>query len=102
MTLEDFVQSTQADPHPPEELSGEMRSLWLAKKGRWHEAHEIAQDIDTATGSWIHALLHTIEGDLGNAGYWYARAGQPSIDVTEIDAEWERLARYLLTEGSEK
>jgi len=99
MTLQEFSQSVAVDAEPPEGISEELKSLWLARNDRWHDSHNIAQDIPTKTGSWIHALLHTIEGDLGNAGYWYARAGQPAIDVTEIDAEWERIAESLLTES---
>lgn len=91
MTLDQFVQSADADPQPPEELSGELLALWLAKNGRWHEAHEIAQDIDTPLGSWIHAHLHLIEGDLSNAAYWYAgRAGPSSRD--RLDLEWKEIA----------
>ena len=25
---------------------------------------------------WVHAHLHRVEGDLGNAAYWYRRAGK--------------------------
>ena len=99
MTLEEFSQSVVVDADPPEGLSDELRSLWLAKKGRWDDSHDIAQDIPTKMGSWIHALLHTMEGDLGNAGYWYARAGQPAIEVIGIDSEWERIAGSLLAKS---
>ena len=27
--------------------------------------------------SWIHAVVHRMEGDLANAGYWYRRVGRP-------------------------
>ncbi len=97
MTLETFVQSVEHDTDPPEDLNEVLKSLWLAKKGRWHEAHDIAQDIPTRLGSWIHALLHTIEGDLGNAGYWYAKAGKQGISRDEIDAEWERIVSSILS-----
>ena len=89
--LEAMKQSVAADDAPPEGLSDELRSLWFTKKGEWEKAHDIAQDIDTQMGSWIHALLHLIEGDLGNAGYWYSRAGKPSRKPEEIDASWEEL-----------
>jgi hypothetical protein len=26
--------------------------------------------------AWIHAVLHKVEGHLGNARYWYRRANQ--------------------------
>jgi len=96
MTLESFLRSVSEDSEPPEDLSGELRSLWLAKNDRWDESHDIAQDIPTAMGSWIHGLLHTIEGDLGNAGYWYSRAGQPAISPSEIEMEWKRLVEANL------
>lgn len=91
MTLEEFIDSANHDAEPPEGLNGELKSLWLAKNDRWEDSHNIAQDIDTPMGSWIHALLHTIEGDLGNAGYWFRRAGKPAISPGEIDAEWRRI-----------
>jgi hypothetical protein len=43
----------------------------------------------------VHAYLHRVEGDLGNAGYWYRRAGRPVAEDT-LDAEWERIASALL------
>ena len=95
MTQEDFVQSTERDSEPPEALEAELKALWLAKNNRWHESHDIAQDIPSATGSWIHALLHTIEGDLGNAGYWYSKAGQAPIQPDQVDEEWARIVRFL-------
>jgi uncharacterized Zn finger protein len=95
MTASALKKSAAADPGPPPELSPELLSLWLAKKGRWEEAHNIAQDIHSRDGSWIHALLHLIEGDTGNAGYWFARAGREARSLKEIDAEWDRIATHL-------
>lgn len=95
MTVDEFEQSVE-DASPPAGTGRELEALWLAKKGRWEDSHNIAQDIDTPVGSWIHALLHTIEGDLGNAGYWYSRAGRPVIEPGDIDREWRAIARELL------
>jgi hypothetical protein len=39
--------------------------------------------------------LHRVEGDLGNAGYWYRQAGQPTAKDS-LEAEWERIAATLL------
>jgi hypothetical protein len=77
-------------------LSPEARSLWLTKKGDWEAAHNIAQDIHTTTGSWIHALLHVIEGDQWNADYWFAKAGKPTRGPKEVDALWEEIAAEVL------
>jgi hypothetical protein len=42
----------------------------------WERAHEIAQAHEgEALFDAIHALLHRIEGDTGNAAYWDRRAG---------------------------
>lgn len=96
MTFASFLESVENDPAPPENLSPELQSLWLAKADRWEEAHDIAQDIPTATGSWIHGLLHAIEGDFGNSGYWFAKAGEPPVTKGGIEAEWERIVRHQL------
>ena len=49
-------------------------------------------------GSWIHALLHVIEGDLGNAGYWYRKAGRTPRGPEQIDEGWHEIARELLAD----
>jgi hypothetical protein len=52
-----------------------MQACDLALAGDWDAAHQIVQaDAAGDTANWIHAVLHRIEGDLGNATYWYQRA----------------------------
>ncbi len=96
MTAIELATSAQSEASPPGGLSPEAKALWHAKKGNWHEAHEIAQEIHTPMGSWIHALLHLIEGDVGNAGYWYAKAKKPARSRGEIDSEWQKIAEEVL------
>lgn len=96
MTVAEFAASVQNDASPPSGLSEEAQALWHAKKGNWEEAHNIAQEIHTAMGSWIHALLHLIEGDVGNANYWFHKAHQPTQGVAKIDALWETIAAEVL------
>ena len=81
----------------PPGLSLEAQALWQAKKGNWEASHNIAQDIHTPLGSWIHALLHLIEGDTGNADYWFAKARKPSRRIREIDSLWDEIAGVVLT-----
>ncbi len=97
--MESFLESIRDESDPLADLSPELRSLWLTKAGRWGEAHDIAQEIPSKMGSWIHGLLHAIEGDFGNSGYWFQRAGRPAIIKAEIDAEWEKIVRANLQFG---
>ena len=60
MTMEAFLDSIRVERSPPAELCPELRALWLTKVGRWEEAHEIAQELPSKTGMWIHSLLHAI------------------------------------------
>ncbi|SKA81913.1 hypothetical protein SAMN02745166_00834 [Prosthecobacter debontii] len=80
----------------PSGLSPEAEALWYAKHDGWEEAHNIAQDIHTPMGSWIHALLHVIEGDQWNADYWFSRAKKPSCGPKEIDSLWSEIAQAVL------
>ena len=95
MTAADLLASVSSDSAPPPTLQPLAKALWLAKKGDWDAAHNIAQDVHSTDGSWVHALLHLIEGDSGNAAYWFARANRPTVPSSAIDAEWLRIARHL-------
>ena len=83
---------------PAPDLAAPLAALWWAAKGNWDEAHKIAQDEASADGSWVHAYLHRVEGDLGNAGYWYRRANKP-VATDAIETEWERMLSALLGVG---
>jgi hypothetical protein len=94
MTKEQFNAALSQDT-PDAGLSQELQSLWYDKKGDWDTAHTIAQSIQTERGSAIHAYLHREEGDLGNASYWYNRAGRERPTVA-LEEEWEALLTEML------
>lgn len=94
MTIEEFMSSLQED-QPPEGLDDLPAALWHDAKGDWDQAHRLAQNIDDKYGSRVHAYLHRKEGDQGNAGYWYKRAGRPFCEDS-LEAEWGRLVEELL------
>ena len=79
---------------PPPDLSAPLAALWWAAKGDWDQAHRIVQDESSREAAWVHAYLHRVEGDLGNAGYWYRQAGQP-VAKDSLEAEWQRIADAL-------
>jgi hypothetical protein len=65
-----------------------QRAIDLATAGSWDAAHALVQqDEADPVAAWIHAVLHKIEGDLGNARYWYRRAGRTEHVDDEPPAE---------------
>lgn len=94
MTLSEFKETLHKQ-QPPPGTNVLLQALWHDGKGDWEAAHTIAQDVHTNHGSWIHAYLHRKEGDLGNASYWYHRAGKPVPSGT-LEKEWEALVAYFL------
>jgi hypothetical protein len=80
---------------PPPGAGKALLALWHDARGDWVRAHETAQVDETADGAWVHAYLHRKEGDLGNAGYWYRRAGRP-VAKCGLDTEWSAIAASLL------
>ena len=94
MNYEQFRESISGKV-PSDELSVYLKALWFDAKGDWEKAHQIIQEMEDNTASWIHAYLHRKEGDTGNADYWYRRAGKkrPAISLEE---EWRAIAKALL------
>jgi hypothetical protein len=92
LQLHRFSSKTTVMSAPNDDL---LRAVELALAGKWDAAHELVQQYeDDATAAWIHAVLHKIEGDLGNASYWYRRANrmdrvadEPRIELAAIRAE---------------
>jgi hypothetical protein len=94
MTFDEYKSSLK-DISPPNGLTACLKAMWYDGKEDWESAHNIAQDISSNEGSWIHAYLHRKEGDEGNAAYWYRRAGKPFPKVS-LQQEWEQIASELL------
>ena len=97
MDLTHFRKSLEGDA-PPAAAGGPLAALWHLAKGDWDKAHTIVQDDEGAAAAWVHAHLHRVEGDEGNAGYWYARAGKPHAKQP-LGEEWDVIAEALMTEG---
>ena len=80
---------------PAAGLPPPLAALWWAAKGDWNKAHELVMDEGTKDAAWVHTYLHRVEGDLGNARYWYRQAGR-SPATGALDAEWEEIVRTLI------
>jgi len=77
-----------------------LKAVQAAQAGDWDAAHQIAQDYNSPTANWLHAVLHKIEGDEWNSKYWYGRSAGRSyddfIDVTsELSAIHQSLCRNV-------
>lgn len=98
MTLDDFRISLSSKAAPAH-LSPALEALWWAGKGEWERAHAIVMRSEgDADAAWVHAYLHRVEGDIGNAHYWYRQARRPAAEGP-LPAEWDRLVGTLLLDS---
>lgn len=93
MDLHAFKQSL-TENNPPA-ASVYLTALWHDGKGDWEAAHDIINDMPGEKAAWVHAYLHRKEGDAGNAGYWYNRAGKPFSSLS-LEKEWEEIVSALI------
>jgi hypothetical protein len=94
MTLAEFQRSLTAGT-APRDLAAPLAALWWARKGDWDKAHKIVMEESSRDAAWVHAWLHRVEGDVGNAAYWYRQAKRPAASGAH-DAEWTAIAAALL------
>ena len=62
--------------------------------GDWQKAHEIVQQEKSTMGSWLHGIVHILEGDQKNAEGWYRRADRefPGMDAAPSEIAAARAA----------
>lgn len=65
------------------------------KKGDWEKAHQIVQNDPSEMGCWAHGIVHLLEGDLGNARYWFRRARRPFPQARDASVEIDALVATL-------
>jgi hypothetical protein len=75
-----------------------LHAIDLALAGEWDVAHETVQQYEDGTAAWIHAVLHKMEGDSGNARYWYRRADRMEHVEDEPRAELATIQTELTTD----
>jgi hypothetical protein len=99
MSPSEFKRSISGK-NPPAGLSPALSALWWAGKDDWDKAHKMVMSDNGADCAWVHAYLHRVEGDPGNAGYWYRQARrQPATG--KLDVEWAAIAVALLKAESD-
>ena len=97
MNMAEFKTSLSGAAPAPH-LDAPLAALWWAANGDWDQAHKIVQDDASAEAAWVHAYLHRVEGDLGNAGYWYRQAAKPAA-TGPLETEWDGIASTLLEDA---
>ncbi|CAG7856375.1 hypothetical protein MCAMS1_00827 [biofilm metagenome] len=71
-----------------------QRALDLIKQDEWDSSHDLIQDCTDPLSCQIHGYLHRIEGDIGNARYWYHRA-EIAMPNNSLEEELSRLSALL-------
>ena len=94
MNAREFRESVKQQI-PPSGLTAPLAALWWDAKGDWTQAHSLVDELESKEGMAVHAYLHRKEGSIGNADYWYARAGR-KFHRPALDAEWDALVADLL------
>ena len=74
------------------------------------EAHELVDNASHADGMYWHAIMHRMEGDGGNSGYWFRHVGRHSLfpelarEAAELgygkSGEWDPFAFIRFCETS--
>lgn len=67
------------------------RSALLLHHDCLDESHEISQEDGSATGSYLHGVMHRREPDFGNAKYWFRRVGKHAIE-TDLSSKMRWIA----------
>ena len=65
------------------------------RKGDWSKAHALVQSDESPLGCWAHGIVHMMEGDIGNARYWYRRAHRLFPGDADPSAEVDALAAAM-------
>jgi hypothetical protein len=71
------------------------RALDLLAAGDWPAAHTIVQEDTSTLAAWLHGIVHTLEGDLDNARYWYRKADRPFRGADVVQDEIAAARRAL-------
>jgi len=72
-----------------------IKAVQFSIEGNWNRAHDIVQRFNDSYASWIHAVLHKIEGDEANSRYWYARTFAEYEDFESSQDELIHLRELL-------
>jgi hypothetical protein len=79
-------------PVAAEDFADCVRSALFLYLSELDESHTISQSISTATGSFLHGIMHRQEPDFSNSKYWFRRVGSHEMFAPLRQAAIEALA----------
>lgn len=80
---------------PRASVAALARALAHLESRDWQAAHEIVQDDKSEFAAWLHGIVHTLEGDLENARYWYRRVRRAFPGPEAVAKEIARARKAL-------
>jgi hypothetical protein len=86
---------------PQDSSAALARAVAYLEARDWQGAHEIVQHDESDLAAWLHGIVHTLEGDLDNARYWYGRVRRAFPGPEAVGSEIA-LARQALDGGAEQ
>lgn len=75
---------------------GLTRAVECLQKGSWQEAHELVQGNSSPLASWVHGIVHIMEGDADNARGWYKRADREFPGMDALQSEIAEVSRTIV------
>jgi hypothetical protein len=76
-------------------MSRLAQAVELLEARDWQRAHEIVQADTSTLAAWLHGIVHTLEGDLDNARYWYRKAERDFPGPEAVEREIAAARRTL-------
>jgi len=71
-----------------------VRSALFLYLSALDDSHKISQDIPSATGSFLHGIMHRQEPDYPNSKYWFRRAGDHELFPPLRESTLELLGQH--------
>jgi hypothetical protein len=75
------------------------RALEFLEAGQWQPAHQIVQKESSPLASWLHGIVHILEGDMKNAQGWYQRADRAFPGAEAVQGEIAAARRAVEAEA---
>ena len=77
-----------------------LKAVDAALAGDWNAEHAIVQRHEASPiASWLHALVHKVQGDAGNSRYWYAKTHMDYERFPDHKAELRAIFHELTHES---